>query len=780
MADEVVEMLREAAREALPPLEGELQVEGLTGPVEVRRDQWGVPHISASNLHDLFVAQGFVAGSDRYFQIELLMRYSTGRLCELIGALTMPLDRFVRTLGWSSMGARHVAGWDQESKDQVSAFWSGVAAWGGQMPAPPVEYAILEADPWIPTVEEGCLATAGFALLLGYTLTRNWDAELLRAEVADRLGVDAMLDLFPDVKNLPGFIQAGKNTHPARSLLLEHAMLPTSGQGSNEWVVAGERSTTGKPLLANDPHLAILLPAMWYECDLSAPGFHAAGASLPFAPGIVIGHNERIAWGVTDTESDVSDLYLERLSEDGASAEYNGTWEPLHIRTETIVVRDGDDVVLKVKESRHGPLLDSYLIGIADPASIEGGITKPYALRWTAQQATVQPANLTRINAAANWEEFRAALEGWECPALNFMYADVDGNIGYQLWGRHPVRAKGDGTVPAPGWTDEYEWVGDVPSAELPWAFNPPEGFLANANNKPHHDSYPHLLSGDFLPPFRVMRIGELLTATPKHTLESFAKIQADTTSPAIAEVLPNLLEVAPADERQKQAIGMLAEWDHDLAASSAPAAIYEAWCYHIARSVLLPRLGKELYIHFHGRRQWSNAFEFLALPAMLTYPSARWFGDDGVEARDNVLRGALDAALDEVTERLGDDMAAWRWGALHKATFAGQLGMVPGLEELLTAGVVELGGNEQTVAQSLHEPDLGYKVSIVQSWRQLLDVSDWDASLGSLPGGQSENPASPHYNDLLGIWARGGYHPLPFSEAAIAAATVATLTLTP
>ena len=190
--------------------------------------------------------------------------------------------------------------------------------------------------------------------------------------------------------------------------------------------------------------------------------------------------------------------------------------------------------------------------------------------------------------------------------------------------------------------------------------------------------------------------------------------------------------------------------------------------------------MGRPLFDHYYGRRQWSNAFEFLALPAMLAHPSARWFGADGAEARDDVLREALDAALDEVRERLGDDMAAWRWGALHKATFAGQLGMVPGLEELLCAGVVELGGNEQTIAQSLHEPDLGYKVSIVQSWRQLLDVSDWDASLGSLPGGQSENPTSPHYNDLLGIWAKNEYHPLPFSEAAVEAATVATLRLAP
>ncbi|MGH2718394.1 MAG: penicillin acylase family protein, partial [Actinomycetota bacterium] len=542
MADEVVEMLREAAREALPPLEGELSLPGLAGPVEVARDQWGVPHIYAENLLDLFRAQGFVTAADRYFQIELLSRYSLGSLSELIGALTLPLDRFIRTLGWPSIAARHVAGWDDASHEQVAALWEGVAAWREQMPAPPVEYAILEADPWVPTAETGKLATAGFSLLLGYTLTRNWDAELLRAEVAEKVGVDAMVDLFPDCVNLPAFIQAGKSTHPARAELLANAFLPTSGQGSNNWVVSGARSATGKPLLANDPHLAILCPAMWYECHLSAPGLHAAGASLPFAPGIVIGHNERIAWGVTDTESDVSDLYLERLSEDGNSAEYQGKMEALTTREEVIAVRDSDPVVLAVKESRHGPLLDSYLIGIADPVAIEGGITKSYALRWVAADRAVHPSCLTKVNRAANWEEFRAALSDWECPGLNWVYADVDGNIGYQLWGRHPVRNAGDGTVPVPGWTDEFEWVGNVPSAELPWAFNPPENFLCNANNKAHHDSYPHLLTKDFLPPYRVLRIAELLCATEKHTVESFAAIQQDTVSLAVREVLPYLL----------------------------------------------------------------------------------------------------------------------------------------------------------------------------------------------------------------------------------------------
>ena len=778
--DEIMEMLRGAARDAVPPVEGEIRASGLRQPVEVIRDAWGVPHIYAASVEDLFVAQGFVAAADRYFQIELLMRYSTGQLSELIGALTLPLDRFVRTLGWLGLAERHVAGWPDVTHARVGQFWTGVRAWREIMEAPPVEYAILEADPWTPTDETGKVATAAFALLLAYTLTRNWDSELLRAEVAEKVGVDAMLDLFPDSPTLPPYLQAGKNTHPARLPLLQSAFLPSSGQGSNNWVVSGDRSASGMPLLANDPHLAILLPSMWFECHLHAPGLHAAGASLPFAPGIVIGHNERIAWGLTNTESDCSDLYLERLSADGLSAEYDGSWEPLTIRHETIQVRDDEPVEMDVKESRHGPLLDSYLIGISDPNAIEGGITRSYALRWVAQQASVDPSSLYLFNVASNWDDFRAALVSWECPGLNFVYADVDGNIGFQLAGRHPIRRNGDGTVPAPGWLSDYEWEGNVPFEDLPLAFNPAEGFLATANAKPHPDSYPYNLTRDFLPPYRALRIGELIGATAKHTAETFAAMQADTVSLPAREVLPYLVGVPAATDRQQEAVGYLTGWDCDLAAGSTAAAIFEVWLNHLARKVLLPRLGKELFVHFHGRRQWTNAFQFLALPSMLACPTARWFGADGAEARDTVLLAALDSALEELREKLGKDMASWHWGALHRATFAGQLGMVPGLEELLTGGIIEMGGNEQTICQSLHEPDLGYKVSVVPSWRQILDVSDWDASLGVLPGGQSENPASPHYNDLLALWSKGEYHPMAFSRAAVEAAAASRQTLTP
>jgi penicillin amidase len=782
--DDLTEMLRGLSRAALPELEGQVRVPGLRAPVEVIRDRWGVPHICASSLRDLFFAQGFVAASDRLFQIEMFLRVATGRLSEILGGLTLGIDRFVRTLGWNRMGRLRAESWDEQSHEMASTFSAGLRAWLEHMPAPPVEYAVLEQEPWMPDESEEAAVMASAAVLMAYSLSGNWDAELLRAEIAQRLGPEAMRDLFPDLPPEPAAVLAARDPHPSRLAVLRGAALPppegARGQGSNNWVVAGRRSVTGLPLLANDPHLAIALPSSWYECHLSAPGLEVSGVALPFHPGVLVGHNERIAWGFTVAYGDLQDLYLERLSEDGRRAEYLGRWEPVTVHREELRVRDGAPVTLEVAETRHGPVLDSYLVGIADPLVIEGGIRSSYALRWDAARSVAEPSAILALNRAGGWEELRAAVAGWGSPGLNLVYADAEGNIGYQLVGRYPLRRAGDGAFPAPGWTDEYEWVGEVPFEELPRAFNPEEGFLCTANNRPYGEDYPYRLGRDFTPPFRARRIAQLLTSRERHSAESFAAMQMDTLSLAAAEVLPHLLGLRPESERQARALALLAGWDGDLHPDSAAAAIYQAWCVHIARRVLIPLLGEELYRHFHGRRQWTNAFQYQVLPGLLAYPTARWFGGDGPAPRDRLLREALEAALDDLARRLGTDLSAWRWGAVHRARVASRLALLPGLDVVLTAGVVEMGGDEQTICATLFEPELGYEASMIPSWRQILDPSDWDASVGVLPGGQSENPASPHFADQLELWRQGRHHPLPFSRAAVEEAAEARFSLVP
>lgn len=448
---------------------------------------------------------------------------------------------------------------------------------------------------------------------------------------------------------------------------------------------------------------------------------------------------------------------------------------------EQITVRGrAEPEILDVHETRNGPLLDSYMVGIAEPTVVPGGIRHPYSLRWVGATEGIGPGTVRDMNVARDWETFRAAVRAWRCPGQNMVYADVDGNIGYQLTGAIPVRRGGDGSLPMPGWTSSYGWDGEVPFDELPRAFNPPDGFIVTANNRMTDASYPHHLGSDFLPPFRARRITSMLTATAVHDRDSFARIQVDTVSLAASAIVGHLVGIEPEEERQKQALALLAEWDHDLRADSAAAALYEVWNVKIAGRVLRPLLGEELFTHFYARRQWTNGFQYHVLPHLLAYPTARWFGEDGRATRDVVLLAALDEALDELTSQLGGDMDAWRWGALHTATFAGRLAIIPDLAELFTAGVVEMGGDEQTVNQSLFEPGHGYQVQVVPSWRQILDVSNWDESVGTITVGQSGNVASPHFDDQLELWKSGAHHPMPFTRPAVEEAAESTLTLSP
>ncbi|HEY7280137.1 MAG TPA: penicillin acylase family protein, partial [Actinomycetota bacterium] len=474
--------VRRAAEAALPPVEGEVAVPGLREPVEVIRDRWGVPHVSAANRQDLFFAQGFVQASERLFQMELVYRLGTGRLAELFGDLTLPMDRFVRTVGWNRAGRRIAERSDDLSREIVTAFLSGARAWLAEMPAPPIEYGILGGvQPWLPRPDEHDVVAASI-VFMAWSLSGNWDTELLRAEIADRLGWEAMLDLFPSLPGEAGPLVPGKRggaTRAAALELLRQAPGLPKGQGSNNWVVSRARSETGEPLLANDPHLLAQLPSIWIEMHLTAPGIDAAGVSLPFAPGITIGHNERIAWGFTNVGGDTQALYLERLNADGTAALYRGAWEPVTSFEEHITVRGRDEPdVVHARETRHGPILDSYLLGTRDALVVEGGITETYALRFVGFEETIQPSTTWALNTAGSWDEFREAMREWHSPGQNAVYADVDGHIGYQCTGLHPVRRGWDGTVPVPGWTGDHEWDGWVPYDELPWTLDPGEGYL--------------------------------------------------------------------------------------------------------------------------------------------------------------------------------------------------------------------------------------------------------------------------------------------------------------
>ncbi|MFL5767199.1 MAG: penicillin acylase family protein [Actinomycetota bacterium] len=768
-----IDSLREHARKALPIVDGALDVEGLSAPVEVIRDGWGVPHITAETPDDAYFAQGFVVASERLFQMDLTFRYATGRLAGMLGELALPLDRFARTVGWNRAGERIARTFDYRSREMTQAWGAGVRAWLDVMPARPVEYEVLDLEPDVPSAEHIEARVASAAVFLAWNLSGNWDAELLRMEVAERLGVEAVRELFPGT---PDFDEQGGWEFLE---LLRNAPLRPAGQGSNNWVVSGERSETGAPLLANDPHITVGMPPIWFECHLTSPAFDVSGVCLPFAPGVVIGRTARVAWGTTNVSGDTQDLYLENLRDEAAL--YDGEVEPLTVHEERIDVRGSDEPqLLTVKETRHGPLLDSYLIGAGRPEVVDG-ITRNVALRWVGADHAVEPSTLERMATATDAADLREAVRGWTCPGQNFVFADVDGTIGMQTTGLFPIRSHGhSGAVPVAGWKSGNEWQGWIPFEELPADEDPPDGALSTANQRLQPEDAEHQIGHDYSPPFRAQRIEQLLSHSPVHSLDRFARYQSDTLSLSAQLLTALLIGVEARSPRQERAIELLHGWNGDVAAGSAGAAVYELWCAAIAREVLLPRLGEGLFTHYYAKRASTNPFRSEVLARLLADASPDWFGAEGLGARDDRLRNALDAALEELEQELGGDMDAWRWGALHHARFRGPIAITPELGDLFTGADVEAGGDEQTVLASSFLPGESWRAQVVPSWRQIVDLSDPDAARGVLPTGQSGNPESPHWNDQTELWTSGRHHPMPFTRAAVERAARATLQLAP
>ncbi len=757
--------LRAAAGAALPPTEGELAAPGLLEPVEVLRDRWGIPYISASSMDDLWFAQGFIQASERLFQIDLALRASGGRLAELFSEPALDSDRFARTVGFHRIGAREADRWSPASRAMFSRFVEGARAWVGAMPAPPVEHALLAVEPQLP---EDLGAWAATYAYVAWGLSGNWDTELLRVHLAERFGDSAADDLLPplpeDAPSLAAGALAGR--------LLD--ALPRAPEGSNNWVVAGSRTASGRPLLANDPHLLVQQPGAWFELGLRAPGYEARGVAFPFAPGIVIGASPHHAWGMTNVTGDVQDLYLERLNEDGSAAEHDGAWEALTVHREVIAVRGSDPVTLEVRESRHGPILASATVGVAGTEFVP--LEETYALRWTATDGVFEPATVAAIAQAESFEAFREALRGLSCPGQNVVYADVGGTIGFQCTGRYPVRRVGDGTAPVPGWTSEHEWDGWIDFDDLPWSRDPDAGWIVTANNRIHDATYPHLIGHDFHSPYRARRIAQLIEESGRSLgVDDMARIQVDTVSlPALA-LLPRLKVMEPGTPVAHDALARLRAWDGDVAAGSVEAALVHAWVARIAWRLLRGDRDRTAFDRYFA---WREAFACEALPALLDAEPPVWVGLRG--GWDDLLAGTLDEAIAQLTERLGPEPGAWRWGALHTVRFAHPLARMPGLAPMFVAAESELGGDEQTVLQGGYDARYGFEAEVVPSWRTVVDLGDLDASTAVLPTGQSGNPVSPHWSDQAALWSAGRQRPSPVTRSAIEAAAERSLMLVP
>ncbi len=752
-------------RQTFPTIDGTVKVAGLHSTVEVYRDRWGVPHIYADNAEDLFFAQGYVTAQDRLWHMEFNRRVASGTLSEILGEATLDTDRFIRALGWRRVAEEEAGALQGETLTLLEAYAAGVDAFrDSHRGSLPLEFTILafEPEPWSPA------DSIAWAKVMAWDLGGNWEAELLRAQLMEAVGEEKAAELappYPDTAPLivppevGDYANLGIDSLLARSAELEKFLSGGLGVGSNNWVVDGSKSATGMPLLADDVHLGLQMPSIWYEVHLVGGGFNVEGYSFPGVPGVIIGHNEHIAWGVTNLGPDVQDLYLEKVNPANPDQyEYQGQWLDMEILEEVIEVSGQDPVLERVQVTRHGPII----------TPVVEDLSEVIAFRWTALEPNRLIEALFMLDRASNWEEFRAALELWAVPSQNFVYADTEGNIGYQSPGLIPIRGEGHtGLVPVPGWTGEYEWQGYIPFDELPSVFNPASHFLVTANNKVVGDDYPYLLAYDFAVGHRAQRITALLENKEVLGAEDFQRIQADTYSIPAEIFTPYVLQIEPEGFLQERALNELRRWDYRCDADSTGAAIFQVFYVKLVENTFGDELGEELLAEYVGAWTWHH----IALEEMIQEGDNLWFDDVTTpekETRDDIVLRSFADALDYLGNRFGDVPHAWEWGRLHGVTFVhqplGESGIAP-LEMIFNRGPVEVGGSANTVNAASFDPEEPYATTDGVSQRLIVDLSDFDNSLSTHTTGQSGLVFNRHYDDMIHLWQGVEYHPLLWSR---------------
>jgi penicillin amidase len=787
-------------------MDGEIHLKGLNAPVEILRDNWGVPHIYAEDLHDLFFAQGYIHAQERMWQMDFNRRLVAGRLSEILGSLSLPLDRWIRILTMRRVAEFEVELLSGEVKEILQAYADGINTFITQGRLP-IEFTLLryKPEPWI------VADTLSWIKMMSWNLSVNWEAEILRSQLLSRLGPELAAELEPPyLQRWPYIIPPGSDYSQIGEIALERARSarpftgpsPYEGLGSNNWVLSGSRTNTGKPLLANDMHLTISSPAIWYENHLVAENINAMGVIFPGIPGVIAGHNGHVAWGFSNGFPDVQDLYMERLrrnSDGSIQAEYNGNWEAARILKETIAVKGDNPVTEEVIITRHGPIINS----LAPDFTGE----QPLALRWTSLEPDTMIQGFFEMLNASNCQEFQQALRHWTAPTQNVVFADTSGNIAYTFPGKIPIRAKGNGRFPVPGWNDEYEWSGYIPYENLPHLENPPQGYVVTANNQTVSDDYPIRIDLEPISGDRAQRIAEMIldsklrNGVEKIDIPFIQKMHFDQLSPSartVARYIGQLKLDRSANHPQTELEGvihLIKDWDGELSVNSPAAAIYQVFIRKIIRLMLSDKLDlsekspsteqsayesqkekSDLMIdRFMGKGPTpiiaeTGLFGERWLP-WLTHqfedPDSHWFDIGNGEKRDDIIRLALRASIEELKASLGQNISDWTWGNLHKLTFNHPLaGGGKSLEALFNRGPFPIGGDQTTIwATGASYYDLETSHIIGPPYRMIIDLNDLNNSISVLAPGQSGNPSSIHYDDQIDSWFKKGYHPMLISR---------------
>ncbi|MFE2486598.1 penicillin acylase family protein [Streptomyces mirabilis] len=871
-------------RASFPQTKGSLTLDGLSGPVDVKRDGNGIPQIYASSDEDLFMAQGYVQAQDRFYEMDVRRHMTSGRLSEMFGSGQVKNDEFLRTMGWDRVAKEE---YDKKlsasTKKYLQAYAKGVNAYlkGKDGKDISLEYAALgftndyKPQEWTP------VDSVAWLKAMAWDLRGNMQDEIDRSLMTSRLGPKQIADLYPEypysrnktitqegqydsvtgsyvqgsgttlgsgTQSTAGTGLAGNTTAPnglqSQLSKLYNVLdnVPTAvgvngnGIGSNSWVVAGKYTITGKPLLANDPHLSASLPSVWYQMGLHCTSvsskcqYDVSGYTFAGMPGVVIGHNQDIAWGMTNSGVDVTDLYLEKIT--GEGYERDGKVLPFTTRRETIKVASGADKTIVVRETKDGmPLLsdrDDELVKVGKKATVDSGAPDrgdgyAIALRWTALDPGNSMDAVFQLDRASNWTEFRTAAASFDVPSQNLIYADTNNHIGYQLPGKIPIRAKGDdGSLPSPGWDSKYKWTGYIKQSELPYEYDPKRGYIVTANQAVvDKDKYPYTLTTDWGYGTRSQRITDLIEAKIKGggkiSTDDMRQMQLDDSSEIAKLIVPKLLKIDVADKNVRDAQKLLEGWDYTQDADSAAAAYFNATWRNILKLAFGNKLPKELRVKGQclnvapvdttgpadenqtvrecGQREADQAQPdggdrwFEVVRKIIDDPNNDWWKapktrlDKAADNRDELFARAMKDARWELTAKLGKDMDTWSWGRLHRLFLKNQtLGTDgPGvLQYMLNRGPWRLGGGEATVNATGWNAAGGYGVVWVPSMRMVVNLDDFDKSKWINLSGASGHAYSAHYTDQTDKWAKGELLPWSFSGKAVDKSTSDTLVLKP
>ncbi|WP_082684255.1 penicillin acylase family protein [Lentibacillus amyloliquefaciens] len=730
---------------SIAQVEGEIELPKLRDDVTILTDDNGVPHINANNAHDLYMAQGYVQANSRMFQMEMSRRQASGTLSEVVGEASVEQDKYFRTLGLRRAAEASYDIYSDESKQVLQWFADGVNAYIDEATSSnslPVEFTLMGAEPeeWTP------IDSLTIGKYMAFDLGGHWERQAFNYYALNQFPQEKAYELFPAYpENKPTIIEE-EEVDVAASF--KDAVIPHAFNGSNNWVVSGDKTSSGMPLLANDPHLGLATPSIWYQMHLTSPDTNVSGVIFAGVPGIILGHNDSIAWGVTNTGPDVQQLYVEKQNpEEPHEFLYDGKWEEADVIDEPIEVKDSETIDYQVVETRHGPVISEF--------SNESAGGTVMSLRWTALEATTELEAILEINQASDWNEFEQGLEKFLVPAQNFVFAGKDGTIAYKANGNIPIYDKAeDALLPLEGWKKENEWEGYIPFDELPTVINPDKGFIATANNKiVGEEDYPYHISHVWAQPYRYERISEVLSAGESLTADDMKALQMDQTNLQAREFVPFFMEVLEGQDltaEQNEALKLLSDWDYTDEKHAPQPLIFHRWMNEIEAILYDDELPNEIMELFGGKGQTTDEL-------LRKGDESIWIQENG--GLQEVLQTSLNNTLNQLRDEYGSTMDDWQWGAYHQVQFDHPLSEIsPFLAFFFNReNPIPVGGSSVTPMAASYDAASGI-VNHGASWRFVMDTAEAKSYQLVAPG-QAGHFRSEWYHDQMDDWARGAYH---------------------